>query len=199
MSTYKNTSDDLTMTGNGGSATLTVNYAETVFNGNLTYTGNLTTVDDFIIVAANNTGTITDMGLLAQTGPTTFAGLRFDTTANMWQISSSVYGNGGPVTSYANIATGATAVAGANTNIQYNNSGSFGANINFAFDYANSQVTLKGTQAFGNTATPTNVSNAVTVYSNAVGSGGTGLYITSSAAADELVSKSKAIVFAIIF
>lgn len=199
MSTYKNTSGDLTMTGDGGLATLTINYAEAIINGNLTYTGNLTTVDDFIVVAANNTGTVTDMGLLAQTGPTTFAGLRFDSTSNVWQISSSVYGNGSPVTSYANIATGNATVAGANTNIQFNNAGSFGANSNFTFDFANSRVTLTGSQAFGNTATPTNVSNTVTVYSNAVGSGGTGLYITSSAAADELVSKSKAIVFAIIF
>ena len=199
MSTYKNTSGDLTMTGDGGLATLTINYAEAIINGNLTYTGNLTTVDDFIVVAANNTGTVTDMGLLAQTGPTTFAGLRFDSTSNVWQISSSVYGNGSPVTSYANIATGNATVAGANTNIQFNNAGSFGANSNFTFDFANSRVTLRGSQAFGNTATPTNVSNTVTVYSNAVGSGGTGLYITSSAAADELVSKSKAIVFAIIF
>ena len=199
MSTYKNTSGDLTMTGDGGLATLTINYAEAIINGNLTYTGNLTTVDDFIVVAANNTGTVTDMGLLAQTGPTTFAGLRFDTTANVWQISSSVYGNGGPVTSYANIATGNATVAGSNTNIQFNNNGSFGANTNFNYDFANSRVTLTGSQAYGNTATPANVSNAVTVYSNVVGSGGTGLYITSSAAADELVSKSKAIVFAIIF
>jgi hypothetical protein len=199
MSTYKNTSGDLIMTGDGGLATLTINYAEAVINGNLTYTGNLSTVDDFIVVAANNTGTVTDMGLLAQTGPTTFAGLRFNTTANTWQISSSVYGNGGPVTSYANIATGNATVAGANTDIQFNNSGSFGGNANFKFDYANSRVTLLGSQAFGNTATPANVSNAVTVYSNAVGSGGTGLYITSADAADELVSKSKAIVFAIIF
>jgi hypothetical protein len=199
MSTYKNTSGDLIMTGDGGLATLTINYAEAVINGNLTYTGNLSTVDDFIIVAANNTGTVTDMGLLAQTGPTTFAGLRFDTTANTWQISSSVYGNGGPVTSYANIATGNATVAGLNRNIQFNNSGSFGGNTNFSFDFANSRVTLLGSQAFGNTATPANVSNAVTVYSNVVGSGGTGLYITSADAADELVSKSKAIVFAIIF
>jgi hypothetical protein len=199
MSTYKNTSDDLTMTGDGGLATLTINYAEAIINGNLTYTGNLTTVDDFIIVAANNSGVITDMGLLAQTGPTTFAGLRFDTTANTWQISSSVYGNGGPVTSYANIATGNATVSGANTYIQFNNSSSFGSNVSFKFDYATSQLTLTGSQAFGNTATPANVSNAITVYSNAVGSGGTGLYVTSSAAADELVSKSKAIVFAIIF
>jgi hypothetical protein len=94
MSTYKNTSGDLTMTGDGGAAILTINYADAVINGNLTYTGNLTTVDDFIVVAANNTGAITDMGLLAQTSPTTFAGLRFDTISNTWQVSNSVYGNG---------------------------------------------------------------------------------------------------------
>ena len=91
------------------------------------------------------------------------------------------------------------AIGGGNRQIQFNNSGTFGGNTNLQFDFANSLVTLTGSQAFGNTATPANVSNAVTVYSNAVGSGGTGLYITSSSAADELVSKSKAIVFAIIF
>lgn len=199
MSTYKNTSGDLTLTGDGGLATLTINYAETVFNGNLTYTGNVTTVDDFIVVAANNTGTITDMGLLGQTGPTTFAGLRFDTIVNAWQISSSVYSNGSPVTAYANIATGNVSVAGSNTYIQFNNGGSFGANANFAFDYANSRLTLNGSQAFGNVSTPTNVSNSIVLYGNSVGSGGTGLYVTSSAAADELVSKAKAIVYSIIF
>ena len=199
MSTYKNTSGDLTMTGDGGLATLTINYAEAIINGNLTYTGNLTTVDDFIVVAANNTGTVTDMGLLAQTGPTTFAGLRYDTTANMWQISSSVYGNGGPVTAYANIATGNATVAGANRNIQFNNSGSFAGNANFSFDFANSRVTLTGSQAFSNIATPANVSNTIVLYGNSVGSGGTGLYVTSASAADELVSKAKAIVYSIIF
>ena len=199
MSTYKNTSGDLIMTGNGGLATLTINYADAVINGNLTYTGNLTTVDDFIVVAANNTGVVTDMGMLAQTGPTTFAGLRFDVGTNSWQVSTSVYGNGAANGSpYSTLSTGG-AIGGGNTQIQFNNGGTFGANVNFTFDYANSRVTLTGSQAFSNVATPTNVSNAVTVYSNAVGSGGTGLYITSSSATDELVSKSKAIVFSIIF
>ena len=93
MTTYKTTSGDYTITGDNGLGIFTVNYANTVFNGNLTYTGNLTTVDDFITVAANNTGVITDMGLLAQANTTHFAGLRFNTTANVWQISSSVYSN----------------------------------------------------------------------------------------------------------
>ena len=199
MTTYKNTSGDYTITGDNGLGIFTVNYANTVFNGNLTYTGNLTTVDDFITVAANNTGVITDMGLLAQANTTHFAGLRFNTTANVWQISSSVYSNGAPVTAYANIATGNATVAGANRNIQFNNSGSFAGNANFSFDFANGRVTLTGSQAFGNIATPANVSNTIVLYGNSVGSGGTGLYVTSASAADELVSKAKAIVYSIIF
>jgi hypothetical protein len=201
MSTYKNTSGDLTLTGDNGFATLTINYANTVFNGSLTYTGNLTTVDDFIVVAANNTGTVTDMGLLAGINVANglYAGLRFDATLNAWQISSNVSGLG--VGTYANILTTASAAnaAGSNTQIQFNQGGVFGASGNLTFDYGNNKLTMLGYQVFGNTATPANVANAVALYSNVTGSGGTGLYFTSASANDELVSKSKAIVFAIIF
>ena len=201
MSTYKNTSGDLTLTGNNGAATLTVNYSNTVFNGSLTYTGNLTTVDDFIVVAANNTGTVTDMGLLAGINVANgqYAGLRFDATLNVWQISSNVSGLG--VGTYANILTTASSAnaAGSNTQIQFNQGGAFGASGNLTFDYGNNKLTMLGYQVFGNTATPANVANAVALYSNVTGSGGTGLYFTSASANDELVSKSKSIVFAIIF
>ena len=201
MSTYKNTSGDLTLTGNNGAATLTVNYSNTVFNGSLTYTGNLTTVDDFIVVAANNTGTVTDMGLLAgiNVGNGLYAGLRFDATLNVWQISSNVSGAG--VGTYANILTTSSSAnaAGSDTQIQFNQGGVFGASGNLTFDYGNNKLTMLGYQVFGNTATPANVANAVALYSNVTGSGGTGLYFTSASANDELVSKSKAIVFAIIF
>lgn len=196
MSSYKTVNGDYTLTCDNGNGVFTVN-AQTTFNGNVIYTVPAVTIAPFITVAANNTGNLYAMGLIAQTGPTTYAGLRYDSILGSWQTSTDVYANGEPVTSYANIFSGN--IGGSNTQIQFNGSGQFTGNANFTFDYANSQVYLKGTQAFGNTATPTNVSNAVTVYSNAVGSGGTGLYITSSAAADELVSKSKAIVFAIIF
>ena len=201
MSTYKNTSGDLTLTGNNGAATLTVNYSNTVFNGSLTYTGNLTTVDDFIVVAANNTGTVTDMGLLAgiNVGNGLYAGLRFDATLNVWQISSNVSGAG--VGTYANILTTASSAnaAGSNTQIQFNQGGAVGASGNLTFDYSNNKLSMLGYQVFVNTATPANVANAVALYSNVTGSGGTGLYFTSASANDELVSKSKAIVFAIIF
>jgi len=200
MSTYKNTSGDLTLTGDNGLATLTVNYANTIFNGSLTYTGNLTTVDDFIVVAANNTGAITDMGLLAQTGPSTFAGLRFDVAANTWQISSSVTSGGLPIASYANIFTGggSSFVGGANTQIQFNDGGNFGATANLTFNKTTNQLFLSGFQALANTAIPGNVANAVAVYSNAVSTGGTGIYFTSAGAAGELISKTKAIAYSLI-
>jgi hypothetical protein len=201
MSTYKNTSGDLTLTGDAGAATLTINYANTIFNGSLTYTGNLTTVDDFIVVAANNTGTITEMGLLGQTGPTTFAGLRFNTVANAWQISTSVTSTGAPVVSYSNIATAATTAVpgGPDTAIQFNQGNAFSGTANLRFDYGNNRLTLTGVQYLGYQSVPPNVANTVAIFSNTIGSGGTGLYFTSNSANDELVSKSAAIVFSIIF
>jgi len=201
MSTYKNTSGDLTLTGDAGFATLTINYANTIFNGSLTYTGNLTTVDDFIVVAANNTGTVTEMGLLGQTGPTTFAGLRFNSVANAWQISTSVTSAGAPIVSYSNIATSATTAVpgGPDTAIQFNQGNAFSGTANLRFDYGNNRLTLSGVQYLGYQSVPPNVANTVAIFSNAIGSGGTGLYFTSSSANDELVSKSAAIVFSIIF
>jgi len=202
MSTYKNTSGDLILTGNGGLATLTVNYANTIFNGSFTYTGNLTTTDDFIVVAANNTGAIQDMGLLAQTGTDTFAGLRFDTVANTWQISSSVTSAGVPITAYTNLTSGTTGIPGGNVaEVQLNNGiGGFTANATFQYDTANSQMILVGYQTYGNIGyTPSYAGNGVAVYNNTMGSGGTGLYVKNSSVDDELVSKSKAIIYSIIF
>lgn len=175
--------------------------------GNLTYieTNELKVDDPFITVAANNTGSVAtaifqQQGLLTQTGTTTFAGLRFNNGTLAWEISPSVDANGNPLTAYVAIATGGgTPPGGSNTQVQFNNAGTFGGNSGFTYDYANAKLTLQGYQVFGNTATPANVANSVAVYSNVVGAGGTGLYFTSSSANDELVSKSKAIVFSIIF
>ena len=201
MATYKNISSDWYITVDSGQGTIYINGNLDVA-GNITYVSDIAVNDAFIIVAANNTGTVNDMGLVAtKVANTAWAGLRFDVSANAWQISSSVYGNGVPVAAYSNILTsGSPAVAaGSNTQVQFNQGGVFGASANLTFDYGNNKLTMLGYQVFGNTATPANVANAVALYSNVTGSGGTGLYFTSASANDELVSKSKAIVFAIIF
>lgn len=177
-------------------------------NGNLNVTGNISTIDDlnvanaFIVVAANNNGTVTSMGMVAQKNLTTFAGLRYNTITSQWEISNSTYGNGQPVgNTYQAIATSQSAAnaAGSDTQVQINQGGVFGASANLKFDYANNVLTLNGTQVLGYTAAPANVANSVAVFSNVVGPGGTGLYFTSSQASGELVSKTKAVVFSLIF
>jgi hypothetical protein len=200
MSTYKTISDNWYITVDSGQGTIYID-GNLDITGNVTYVSEIAVNDAFIIVAANNTGTVNDMGLIAtKVANTAYAGLRFDVSANAWQISSSVYANGEPIAAYANLASGsAGSVAGSDTQIQFNASGSFGASANLTFDYGSNKLTLRGHQVFGNTASPANVANSVALFSNAVGSGGTGLYFTSAAANDELVSKGKAIVYAIIF
>jgi hypothetical protein len=199
MATYKNISGDWYITVDSGVGTIYVDGNLDV-TGNITYVSEIAVNDAFIAVAANNNGTVTSMGLIAtKTANTAWAGLRFNTITSQWEISPQVYGNGAPISAYETIATGNATVGGANTEVQFNNNGAFGANINLTYDFTSSKLTLQGHQVFGNTATPTNVANSVAVYSNVVGAGGTGLYFTSSAANDELVSKSKAIVFSIIF
>lgn len=201
MATYKNISSDWYITVENGAGTVYIDGNLDVA-GNITYVSDIAVNDAFIVVAANNTGTVQDMGLVAtKVANTAYAGLRFDVASNAWQLSSSVSFNGAPVAAYANILTTGSSVpaAGSDTQIQFNQGGVFGADANLTYDYSNSIFTLQGVQVFGNTATPANVANSVVLYSNVTGSGGTGLYFTSSSANDELVSKSKAIVFAIIF
>lgn len=206
MSTFKTTSGDYTVNlgpYNSGASkwTGTMNV-----NGNLNVAGNITYVTDiavndaFIVVAANNTGTVTDMGMVATKGTGSYAGLRFDTTANAWQVSSSVNFDGSPITAYANVVTGNLSVAGSNTQIQFNDGGTFGATANLTFNKATNVLTLQGTQTLGNVGTtPSSVANSVVIYNKAMGAGDTGLYVVSSTADDELTAYKKAKLLSIIF
>jgi hypothetical protein len=216
MATYKRIDGNYTIASVDPSAGDNVNIITHTLNltGNLDVTGNVTyinvndlTVDDpFITVAGNNAGVIANatfqqQGLVAQTSSNTFAGIRFDNGNLAWQVSPSVDANGAPIVAYANLTTGATtSPGGSNTFVQFNDSGTFGGNSALAFDKVTGKLTIQGHVALGNIgATPSSVANSVVMYNNTVGAGGTGLYVVSSSVNDELVSKSKAIVFAIIF
>ena len=208
MATVKTTSSDYTINVgpyNSGTSkwTGTMNV-----NGNLNVAGNITYVTDiavndaFIIFAANNTGTVQDMGMVATKGTGIYAGLRFDTTANAWQVSSSVNSDGSPIAAYANLNTGGGAafVAGSNTQVQFNDGGAFGATANLTFNKVTNVLTVQGSQALGNIGTaPSAVSNAVVIYNNAPGAGDTGLYAITSTTNDELVAYNKAKLLSIIF
>lgn len=166
MATIKNINNDYTLNvGNppaAGNGVFTVN-AQTVFTGNVTYNVPATTVNAFLTVAANNNGSIQDMGLLAQLSPTTYAGFRFDVAANTWQTSSSVYANGAPITAYANIATPA---AGANTQIQFNTNNAFDASANLTFDPVTNQLVLGGDLSASGNITAQNIIGNVIINSS---------------------------------
>jgi len=196
--TFKNISGDWDITVNGGVGTIHV-YGDLDVHGNITYVSDLKVNDAFIIVAGNNTGSVTDGGLLMQKTGNTWAGIRYDTTVGSWQVSSSTDING--VGTYANISTTTLTIAGSNTQVQFNDGGVFGATANLTFNKTTNQLSvLKGSQVLGNVGTaPTATSNAVTLYNLAPNTGGTGVYARTTTTQDELVSLTKARLFGIIF
>jgi hypothetical protein len=203
MATYKNISDDWYISVDSGVGTIYVDGNLDV-SGNITYVSEIAVNDAFIQVASNNDGTVTSMGLIAvKLANTNYAGLRFNTITSEWELSPSVAANGAPITPYSAISTGNATVAGANTQIQFNSGGSFGASGNLTFDYGNNKLAVQGYEVLGNIgAAPTAPSNAVAIYNQAAGTGGTGLYVVGTSPTinnDELVSVTKARLMAIIF
>jgi hypothetical protein len=203
MATYKNINDDWYISVDSGVGTVYVDGNLDV-TGNITYVSEIAVNDAFIAVAANNNGTVTSMGLIAtKLANSTFAGLRFNTITSQWELSPSVSANGAPITPYSTIATGNASVAGSNTQIQFNQAGSFGASGNLTFDYSNNKLTVQGYEVFGNIgSSPAAPSNAVALYNKASGTGGTGLFVVGTSptiAEDELVSVTKARLMAIIY
>ena len=208
MATYKRIDGDYAITtlNSADNVTITTHTLEVV--GNLDVSGTLTYInvtelniqDPFILLNASNTGSYaSNSGVLTHTSVSTFAGIRYNATATQWEISSSTDTTGLTGT-WSAIATGNATVAGANTQVQFNDGGSFGGNANLTFDKATSKLTVLGQMVLGNIGTtPSSTANAAALYNKAVGSGGTGVYVKSSTVDDELVSKSAAIVFAIIF
>ena len=201
MATYKNISSDWYISVDSGVGTIYVDGNLDVA-GNITYVSDIAVNDAFIIVAANNTGTVTSMGLVAtRVANTSYAGLRYNSTANAWQISTSVSANGAPVAAYANIATGAVTVAGANTEVQFNDGGTFGATANLTFDKSINQLTITaGSQRLGNIGTaPAAVANSAVLYNQAPDLGASGVYARTTSTQDELITAVRARLFSIIF
>ena len=215
MATYKRIDGDYVITTINSGDFVTVNTNTLEVNGNLNVRGNLTYIevtelrvdDPFITVAANNSGsgnvaTFPNQGLVAQTGNSTFAGLRFHNDTGEWQISSSVDSAGDPISAYQPIGVATSSLPGGPVDsLQFNaGSSTFGGNANLLYHTANSEIALQGHISLGSTvSTPGVTANAVNVYGGSEGSGGTGVYVRSSTVNDELVSRSAAIVFAIIF
>ena len=182
-------------------------------DGNLVVSGNITYIntevldvkDPFIVTNSSNTATYaSNAGLLTHKTASTFAGIRYNSTDNKWEISTST-SESGETGTWNEIGTAAAgSVAGANTQVQFNNEGNFGASANLTFTDTNQlniagNVNLTTGLQLADSAAPGSVANTTVLYGNVAGSGGTGVYFVDGSTADELVSKSKAIVFGIIF
>ena len=202
MATYKNISNDWYITVDSGVGTIYVDGNLDV-TGNITYVSEIAVNDAFIIVAANNTGTVNDMGLVAtKVANSSYAGLRFDVTANAWQISSNVYANGAPIAAYANLSAGGTGMPGGNVrDIQINDgAGAFTASGTLQYDIANTKLTLSGHEVLSNIGTtPAVTANSVAIYNKAVGIGATGLYVVGTGVNDEVIGATRARLYSIIF
>jgi len=208
MTSYKRIDGDYYITTINPGDKVYIQTDEVDVAGNLTVSGNLTYInvtelnvtDPFILVNASNTATYSsNSGLLTHKTSSDYAGIRYNNNSGSWEVSTST-GSSGTTGSWLPIIAGGITAAGANTEIQYNNGGVLGANSAFKFDYATSRLTVGGTVALGYTSVPpTVVANAATMVANVPGSGGTGIYFNNNSNQDELISKSKAIVFSIIF
>jgi hypothetical protein len=165
MASFKNINTDYTLNVGtpAGNGVFTVN-AQTVFTGNVTYNVPSVTTSPFLTVAANNTGAITDMGLLAQTSSNTFAGLRFDVATNAWQTSPEVYANGAPIVAYANVDT---PPGGPNSSIQFNANGVFGGTSNLLFNSSTNQFNLNGNMSVSGNIVAQNVTGTFNINTSA--------------------------------
>lgn len=187
--------------------------SNTEIDGNLTVNGNVTYInteqldvkDPFVMVNMSNTATYaSNAGLLTHKSATTFAGIRYNTNDNKWELSTST-GSTGETGTWNEIGTAvAGSVAGANTQVQFNNEGAFGASANLTFSDT-SQLNIGGNVnvtaglQLADVAAPGAVTDTTVLHGGTAGSGGTGVYFVDGSTTDELVSKSKAIVFGIIF
>ena len=209
MKSFKRVDGDYTIELINNTDVLTLDCETVEVTGNLQVTGNVTYIDTevlqvtdpFITLNKSNTDSYSsNSGIITHKTGSTFAGLRWNDTDNQWEISNST-NEDGTSGSWSEIGTAvAGSVAGSNTHIQFNNSGSFGGEAAFVYDYDANQIGLDGSiRLTDQSSAPANVAGATVLYANTVGSGGSGIYFVDDSASDELVSKSKAIVFGIIF
>ena len=190
-----------------------INTTAVAVTGNLEVSGNLTYInteqldvkDPFILLNDSNTSTYSaNSGLITHKTSSTYAGIRYNNNTTKWELSTDTSPTGDTGTWSEIASAAASSVAGANTQVQFNNAGNFGASANLTFTDT-SQLNIDGNVnlttglQLADVAAPGAVTNTTVLHGGVAGSGGSGVYFVDGTTTDELVSKSKAIVFGIIF
>ena len=189
-------------------------------DGDLTVTGNTTSVettdtnivDNTILLNSGETGAGVGEGTAGieidrGTDINGNAGIRYNESTNVWEhndgdgLGWQLFGTGG----------GSTTPGGADSELQYNNGGAFGG-APITYNDTTGDITLVASGAGSvkvdqelslqvQLTDETSTTGYAKLYAKAAGEGGTGLYLASDTVTpgEELISKSKAIVFSIIF
>jgi len=210
MATFKNTSGDYTLTANDGNGTITL-------RGDLVVTGTSTSVDetnlsveDALITLNNGEAgagvTAGTAGLTVDRGSSTNARLLFDESDDLWKLDT---GSG----SLANILTGAgtTGLSDVVDDTTPQLGGDLDINGNSITSVSNNNVVVAphgtGTLRLDaeleleiQASDPGGNAGYNHVYAKANGTGGSGVFFQNAdGTVDELVSKTKAMVFGLIF
>lgn len=210
MSTYKRILGDYTITtvdslGVEGSGFVTIN-GNLVVNGKTTSieTTDLSVKDNFVVINDGETGagvTKDTAGILVDRGTQPNVVLQWNEIVDRWQIT---YANGtvANISATTGSSTGITKLSDDPTpslggNLDVNNYAIIGSSI---FMNPTNRTFFQTNVAFKHTSIDINgFSGYVLVAANVSNQGGTGLYVNNSTTTDELVSKTKARKFAIIF
>jgi len=214
MSTHKRVNGDYAISTVGASDNVSITTHTVTITGNLNVAGTQTTVNstdtdiaDRLIVlnkgesGAGVTGNIS--GIQLDRGSSTDARLAYVESVDKWNIDQ---GNG-TLTPIVSSASGLTTVVddttpqlGGDLDINSNSIVST-SNGNIAISPNGSGITIINSAIkLSEESDPSGEANVTKLYAKEAGSGGTGLYfVTDTFGPDELVSKSKAIVYGIIF
>lgn len=189
-------------------------------DGNLTVTGTQTSVDSANTTIVDNTIVLnsgeTGAGVANGTGqsgitidrgtdPNGDAGIRFNDVGDVWEINNAD-GTGWHAVSYSgvsglnNIVEDLTPQLGGNLDV--NGYSITSASNGDVVIVANGTGQIKIDQELSlkeQLTDETGVAGYNKLYAKATGSGGTGLYFANSTDGDELISKSKALIYSIIF
>jgi len=218
MSTHKRINGNYDITTLGASDVVTISSSAVTVTGNLTVSGTQTTVnsqdtdiqDRVIVLNKGEAGagvTGGTSGLEVDRGSSTNSRIVYDESNDKWSIDN----GSGSLTPIASSASG-LGLENVVEDTTPQLGGSLDVNGESIVSASNGNVVIapdgtgilhvdgSAVRLQNEGSDPTGQSGYTTVYSKVAGSGGTGLYtVTDTTTADELVSKSKAVVFGIIF
>jgi hypothetical protein len=183
---------------------ITLDTPSTVLTGDLTVQGTTTTInstvteisDNVITLAAGQLSPVVNAGIEVDRGPGPVRpSIRWNETADRWEYSD-VDG----VTFHAM----GTAVGGALFNVADDPSPELGGNLDVGNYYISNSVgdfiDIRDPLGIAYSSAPAWLASYAKLYANTPGAGGSGVFVVNTATVnDELITKSKALVYSIIF